>query len=506
MARTNKTARKSASCKAPRKQLATNVSAEERCAHQTVELPSSRHELQQAANIALPESDPDEADASHELAAATQLEPIQDLDDTADTTRMIALYTVHDPTKLPKIGAILAKRPTHADRDNMWSQLGQKYPVFFTRESPVRTASEATSAPRAAVTPAVSAMSRAGLGVMPVDTAMCGGGLFDTPPASLATSGGGTWPSAAMEDPLAVAFAGDVPSAAPPASSATPLSSSAAAPVATTAPEPAAAEEAEETDGGIFGMFSDVSGRLGRAIGEVVPDMGSLVGELSDEAERQQQAKQGALAPLVAAYPAHHAGWVTRRLECWHERSAELKEERRVQVGIGTPASLPSRTFRKVKRAKPGVRPGTDLQVEPIRAVGDQAAGAAGATNSIESPAAANFIVLLQNCLCHTEVPYSLSVLTQSGKCTASRTCCSHCERCADFPFAVPTRAAALSETTLPTAPSLKAPSLDVKAPSLKAPSLDVKAPSLQIVVLKKTGQDGPRLDIERESEYVIGR
>ena len=27
-----------------------------------------------------------------------------------------------------------------------------------------------------------------------------------------------------------------------------------------------------------------------------------------------------------------------------------------------------------------------------------------------------------------------------------------------------------------------------------------------QIVVLKKTGQDGPRLDIERESEYVIGR
>ena len=66
MARTNQTARKSASGKAPRKQLATNVSAEERCAHQTVELPSSRHELEQAANIGLPESDPDEADASHE--------------------------------------------------------------------------------------------------------------------------------------------------------------------------------------------------------------------------------------------------------------------------------------------------------------------------------------------------------------------------------------------------------------------------------------------------------
>ena len=58
---------------------------------------------------------------------------------------------------------------------------------------------------------------------------------------------------------------------------------------------------------------------------------------------------------------------------------------------------------------------------------------------------------------------------------TQSCTCCS--QRRADFPFAVSTCAAALSEPTLPTAPSLdvKAPSLDVKAPSLKAPSLGIE-------------------------------
>ena len=72
MARTNKTACKSAIGKAPRKQLATNVSAEESCAHQTVEPQSSRHELEQAANIGLPESDPDEeADDSSDHPAPT---------------------------------------------------------------------------------------------------------------------------------------------------------------------------------------------------------------------------------------------------------------------------------------------------------------------------------------------------------------------------------------------------------------------------------------------------
>ena len=237
MARTNQTARKSATGKAPRKQLATNVSADERCAHQTVELPSSRHELEQAANIGLPESDPDEADASHELAAATQhLEPTQDLDHTADTTRMIALTTAHDPTNLPKIGAILAK------------------------------------------TQAI--------------LAMCGGGT--SPPNKGATEDKGV-----TQDPLAVAFAGDVPSAAAPASSTAPPSS-AAAPASSTAP------------------------------------------------------------PASSAAPPSSSA--------------------------AAAASLPKRTFRKVKRANPGARPGTFLQVEPCRPVVAQAAGAAGATNSIESP------------------------------------------------------------------------------------------------------------------------
>jgi len=53
------------------------------------------------------------------------------VDDDADKVRLTELYSVHAPANVAKIDAILAKRPTRANRDKMWLDLEKKYPAFF---------------------------------------------------------------------------------------------------------------------------------------------------------------------------------------------------------------------------------------------------------------------------------------------------------------------------------------------------------------------------------------
>ena len=47
--------------------------------------------------------------------------------DSADRKRLTEFFNEHNPSKVSKVDQILAKRPTAADREKMWSDLKKKY-------------------------------------------------------------------------------------------------------------------------------------------------------------------------------------------------------------------------------------------------------------------------------------------------------------------------------------------------------------------------------------------
>ena len=65
-----------------------------------------------------------------------------------DRTRLIALYSVVDPSKVAKVDQILQRRPSQSDRDRMWRLLKQRFPnqiPISTGQAPFAATNAATN-------------------------------------------------------------------------------------------------------------------------------------------------------------------------------------------------------------------------------------------------------------------------------------------------------------------------------------------------------------------------
>ena len=65
-----------------------------------------------------------------------------EIDDDADRSKLVALYTEVDPEKLSGIDGMLERRSTARKRQNMWEQLRSKYPSFFDQNGSSNAAHE----------------------------------------------------------------------------------------------------------------------------------------------------------------------------------------------------------------------------------------------------------------------------------------------------------------------------------------------------------------------------